>query len=467
MTGVDQPQHNASLVRVPHPELSLWQSAVTEVLAEHLSGGDLTAPVVRTHPLARAADAHTRELLTAAQSGGVAAPQQHPRFKAILELAHRVHLTGIEARVESIIEAARAYSNEDPRFLLECIPKFIEWYLAGQRPQYRDWTVQGGGDIDFGLVEQRVPADARIAVIGDWGTGMDDARALLKGLLAECRPTLLVHLGDIYYSGTQRESACNFADVLSEAFHDVPPRIPVFNLPGNHDYYSGGDGFYSLLDTLNPGDARQPASYFCLRSADDRWQLVGVDTGFNDRVPGISFDPFYTAPRLHDSEVAWVRHKLERFAGRTLLFSHHQLFSAHAALNGPRSGRQRLNFNDGLYEAVRPHLDQIAIWMWGHEHSLAIFEDGVDGLEKGRLVGCSAFEMGAGDDPYAVKFEDAPYRQPVIKLSMQGGWYSHGFAVIDMAGAAVEYYQFPSWAGGSPATLGRLELLYRERLNIG
>jgi 3',5'-cyclic AMP phosphodiesterase CpdA len=295
---------------------------------------------------------------------------------------------------------------------------------------------------------------------------MDDARQLLMYML-DLEPTVLVHLGDIYYSGTRREDACNFTDVLDEAFREVGRRVPVFAIPGNHDYYSGGRSFYELLGRLNPEPERQAASYFCLRSEDGGWQLVGVDTGFGDHRPGLAFDPSYVAPRLHDSEVEWLRHKLERFAGRTVLLSHHPLFSAHRPVNGPRSGRPSLNFNDALHTAVRPYLDRVAVWLWGHEHSLAIYEDGLHGLPKGRLVGCSAFEVDGRDDPYIVRFDDTPYRQPVVRLSVEHGWYDHGFAIIDMAGAeaTIEYHQFPSWAGAAPASPPSPSLLYRERLD--
>lgn len=464
MTEVVRPQAPPTLVRVPHRELSLWQSAVREVLAERHAAGDVSSPVVRMHERVRQADAYAHELHTTSGSAE-AALDRHPRLAAIIDLAGRVHLTGVAAEAESLLAAAGTYRNDDPKFFVECVSKFVEWYGLGRRPEYRDWTREGGGDIDFGVVDWRLPADARIGVIGDWGTGLDDARQLVKLLVAQCRPTALLHLGDIYYSGTVREAACNFAAVLSATFAEVPPRIPVFNLPGNHDYYSGGAGFYGLLDTLNAGPARQDASYFCLRSKDDRWQLVGMDSAFNDRVPGLPFDPCYAAPALHDHEPEWLAHKLETFSGRTLLFSHHQLFSAHSALNGPRSGRSRPNFNDDLYRAVASDLDRIALWMWGHEHSLAVYQDGLEGVERCRLVGCSAFEMGTGDDPYKVLFEDVPYRrEPAVQLSMVDGIYNHGLAVIDLGRAVVEYYECPSWYGAAPATPQPLRLLYEEQL---
>jgi Calcineurin-like phosphoesterase len=430
------------LVRVEHPDRSLWQSAVREVLAE--KGLDAS------HPLAIAADAD--------------AQQPGPALERIIALAERSsEREGIVVEHRALPTLARAYSRDDPHLAMEVILKFVEWYAIGRRPVYRDWRTAGRNDIGFGVVEHRIAGDARVAVIGDWGTGLDDARAMLVALLRELRPAILVHLGDIYYSGTRRDAAHNFADVLDAAFAEVPPRIAVFNLPGNHDYYSGGAAFYSLLDRLNEPPARQAASYFCLRSAHDRWQLVGVDTGFHGRNPGVAFDPFATGPHLHDSETAWLRDKLGRFAGSTILLSHHPVFSARRAINGPRSGR-RPAFNDRLHAAAGPHLDRVAAWLWGHEHSLAIYEDGQHGLAKGRLVGCSGFETGAGEEPYEARFPDVRLRQPEVRLSMEHGWYDHGFALIDLGDAAIEYYQFPAWGTTRPDSPGALTRIYRERL---
>lgn len=445
-----------TLVHVPHPELSLWQSAVHEVLADRLAAGDVSATVVRTHERAMEADAYAHEMLE---------PARHPKLQAIVGLAQRLHLGGVAARAEAIIAAAGTYSNQDPEFVIQCISRFVEWYGFGRQPVYRDWKKEGGGDIEFGQVEWRMPADARIAVIGDWGTGTDDARALLTRLVATCRPAVLLHLGDIYYSGTPRETEWNFARVISETFAEHPPRIPVFIIPGNHDYYSGGRGFYGLLDTTNVGAARQAASYFCVRSDDARWQLVGIDTAFNDRVPGLAFDPRYTAPSLHDNEAEWLSHKLEGFPGRTLLFSHNQLFSAHSALNGSKAGRPRPNVNDDLERAVAGHVNRVALWMWGHEHNLAVYEDGVEGLARCRLVGCSAFETVTGDDPYEVVYPDMPYRKdPEVRLSQTAGMYSHGAALIDLGRETVEYYELPSWSGAAPVPPPPLRLIYQEPL---
>lgn len=41
----------------------------------------------------------------------------------------------------------------------------------------------------------------KIALLGDWGTGKDDANALLEKLVIEKEANIVIHLGDVYYSG--------------------------------------------------------------------------------------------------------------------------------------------------------------------------------------------------------------------------------------------------------------------------
>jgi hypothetical protein len=49
-----------------------------------------------------------------------------------------------------------------------------------------------------------INSGARIGLLGDWGTGGEAARRILQQLKAQ-KPDIVIHLGDIYYSGTNEE----------------------------------------------------------------------------------------------------------------------------------------------------------------------------------------------------------------------------------------------------------------------
>jgi hypothetical protein len=450
------------LVRVPHPALSLWQSSVRQVVANHVAHGQFNSPEVTAHRLVQDADAyaHQQHALGADPQAGRLAEVDRTSSLFEVALAHAHDLVhGIGAFAGSIGQ----FTNLDPLFI-ECVFEFVKYYWLSQRqPQYRDWKKSPRG-LAFGMIEDPIPSGARVALIGDWGTGLPDARLLLAQLLLQVRPAVLIHIGDVYYSGTPAEFQRNFTMILEQVLEGHPELGPgprVYAIPGNHDYYAGGAPFYSLIDNLNAESARQSSSYFSLRTEDGAFQLLGMDTGFNDRAPGVAFNSAYTAPMPQASEVDWLHDKLESFEGQTVLLSHHQAFSAHSPLNGPDSG-QPPHLNKPLTDAFAPHLPKVAAWFWGHEHNLMVFNDDQLGVRKGRLIGCSAFEMAPGDDPYAIKFPEVSAKP--IRLGRAGPWYNHGCAVIDLGRLAITYYQMPAWTETEPTPAPELVQLADEDL---
>jgi hypothetical protein len=151
-----------------------------------------------------------------------------------------------------------------------------------------------------------------------------------------------------------------------------------FTLAGNHGMYSGGAGYYSLLDKL-----AQPASYFCLRNK--YWQIIGLDTGLKAK---LGLGP----TNLEQTEAEWLVNKIVNRDGRkTALLSHHQLFSADEKFDGQ-------SFNIPLYKQVASLLGQVDIWLWGREHNLVIFDSYMN-LRRGRCIGCGAFPVGKEELP--------------------------------------------------------------------
>ncbi len=287
---------------------------------------------------------------------------------------------------------------------------------------------------------------ATVALIGDWGTGTAEATAMLTQVAAH-KPDVLIHLGDIYYSGTPSECQDNFKNVIDRVFGRPANPMPVFTLSGNHDMYSGGEGYYGLLPTLNAPEIRQPASFFCLRSTDNKWQFAAMDTGLHDNDP-FNVDTVLTF--LETDEQAWLAARIAEFAGKTILLSHHQLFSALAQI-GPVNAA-------GQLEAVNPYLmtsyvafaeaakQKIAAWFWGHEHMLTIYEP-YQGLEKGRCVGCGAIPVAAADAPYTPlkNLADPPPFRADIKPPLDvAGCYAHVYAILQLGadgnGTATYYH---------------------------
>jgi 3',5'-cyclic AMP phosphodiesterase CpdA len=148
--------------------------------------------------------------------------------------------------------------------------------------------------------------------------------------------------------------------------------LPVFTLSGNHDMYCGGVGFYELIKHLNSPPFTQTASFFCLRSADEKWQLLAMDTGLHDDNPASVADAL---TYLEEDELAWHCDRIKEFAGRTILLSHHPLFSAFSAIGPSNASGRRSATNPLLLKAFERMVvsKPIAAWFWGHEHTLSIY----------------------------------------------------------------------------------------------
>ncbi|MEW6643643.1 MAG: metallophosphoesterase [Pseudomonadota bacterium] len=272
--------------------------------------------------------------------------------------------------------------------------------------------------------------------------------------IADEHPDILLHLGDIYYSGTAAECQSNFIDPIDTVLRKGN-QLPVYTLSGNHDMYCGGIGFYDLITKLNPAPFTQPASFFCLRSADEKWQLLAMDTGLHDDNPATVAGAL---TYLEEDELAWHCDRIREFPGRTILLSHHQLFSAFSPIGAADAQGKRSAVNPLLLKAFQQMTEKkgIAAWFWGHEHTLSIYRP-FAGLERGRCVGHGAVPVSVIDEIYKPlpELKSAPLLVDQTRLSSRGGVYTHGYAVLSFEDdtCRAEYFQ---------ATDRGRELIYRE-----
>ncbi len=296
----------------------------------------------------------------------------------------------------------------------EAAVKYAEFVLARGKIPYRGWK-----NINDYTIDGKLPANGRVAIIGDWGTGQPEAKNVLAQI-ARKQPDVVIHLGDIYYSATEFEVSNYFYDIWSEILNLPVTKIPTFTLSGNHDMFCGGAPFYNLLDKLG-----QPASYFCLRN--DDWQLIAIDTGLHDAKPDGNTPTF-----LEDSELEWLTDKVQNCGGRkNVLLSHHQLFSAFEDICGQP-------VNAKLNAQVAHLLPQIKIWLWGHEHNQVLYKNYMGVLA--RCIGHGAFPIATDEIAAKPKFPQVPIED--VRL---GGtpFLNHGYVLMDMDGpqATLSYYQ--------------------------
>jgi hypothetical protein len=243
-----------------------------------------------------------------------------------------------------------------------------------------------------------------IALIADWGGGNEHAQAVARQI-EKLNPTIVIHLGDVYYAGVDKEVRERFL----QYWPGSTERGRSYALNSNHEMYGGGYAYFDItLKTF-----KQDASYFCLEN--DKWRLIGLDTG-------------YVEHDLTKDQFEWLSALLSDGSGKkTFLLSHHQPFSAYES----SSGEERLQQWLGDFMTT----GKITAWYWGHEHLCVVYKRYM-GI-KGRCIGNGCF-------PYDLPPETPPLSGPKVewiatksdpKRKNRG---IHGFALMTIDGARMK-----------------------------
>jgi len=326
----------------------------------------------------------------------------------------------------------------------------IEAFLHPERfgPEDSRWvTVIGEAMLDrlskgnhrFNKVpaEHTISDDARVVVVGDWGSGLPRALAVAKLMAEEVADALsngreahVIHLGDVYYSGDpveyrHRVLAPGCWPVTAE---QAAAGVTSWALNGNHDMYSGGYGFF---DTQLRDDERfraqrspdgQGTSFFRLKN--NHWDIAGLDTSWNKDVLSLG-----QTGVLEDPQAEWVKRWAGESDRRFMLMSHHQLISAY----------DKGDLGAVLRSKLGPLLQsgRIDAWLWGHEHRCMAFEAAAAQPRIMRCIGHGGVPI-----PASAKAENPPppgqWEEGGTFDEHDGVWHRFGFAVLDFVGPVID-----------------------------
>ncbi len=337
------------------------------------------------------------------------------------EPEHRGPLGTIVHTVESLLHPGR-FSPDDPDWIIDVAGSML------------DRLADGNHAFNQAPAEHKIADSARVLIVGDWGTGLPRAKAVagfiaeeVAEALAAGRQAHVVHLGDVYYSGTPQEVQRHVLDsgLWPVTGEQADAGVTSWSLNGNHDMYGGGYGYFDrlLADPRFKGQ-RSPdgetTSFFQLVAPS--WQFVALDTAWDPDVlaqghKGVLQDP--------QKDFAATACQQARDAGRKLvLLSHHQLVSAY----------DTDDLGIVLPKKLKPVLDsgQVTAWLWGHEHRCMGF-NASGGVKIPRCIG-------HGGVPVLMEHAvNAPYPPPGLweerDFLEQGGdhWQRFGFAALDLS----------------------------------
>jgi hypothetical protein len=322
--------------------------------------------------------------------------------------------------------------------------KWITQYLShrfGRRHPFFDYDATGADKGVYRL--EGDDGEIRLALAGDWASGTDEAYEIGQ-LISAFDPHYSLHLGDVYYVGDRDEVNENFLGINNPANGYQPCYWPpgsrgAFALNGNHEMYALGYAYFDqMLPKLGIVAGGQPqgqrASFFCLEN--DHWRIIALDTGYNSIGWPIVENLFLPQCALRPEIIRWLRNTVRPVDDDPrgiILLSHHEYFSRFDHCF-PKPARQ-----------LAPFFSRPVLWFWGHEHRVAIYEEGSmpGGIRAfGRCIGHGGMPVDLSPrkpkhPEYRVEFVDDRHYHNDENLTV--GF--NGFARLTLHGnrAAVDY----------------------------
>lgn len=221
----------------------------------------------------------------------------------------------------------------------------------------------------------QIPNSTTLGLLGDWGGA--NAQALAVGTAAAKRSNYLIHLGDVYYAGTNGnggsldpEQETNFLDVWPGAADHS------FTLNSNHDMYAHATGYATAVASAK--FKAQGGNCFALYN--DAFRIVGLDTAYYAPDSKLTDFPGYMIGSLGDAQgdqMHFVQNQIAQLkAGQRLV-----LLSHHNGLNVDGSLPQPSDHPFLLWQQVTQVLKQLpaaaskdVLWYWGHVHAGVVYK---------------------------------------------------------------------------------------------
>lgn len=286
-----------------------------------------------------------------------------------------------------------------------------------------------------GPLQGKDPGNIRVAILGDWGTGTSVAasQAVFRQAL-EQNPDYLIHLGDVYYTGSPNTKWPPYAgeDKEYENFINLwsacPKSVISFTLNSNHEMYCGAHGYFENALTAPPFRTQNGKSYFLLEN--DHWQIFGLDSAYDS--PYV----LYMKGALNDEQTHFVQSHVHPHK-RVIVFTHHT-----GLVNDGTQYESLWNDVKTALNGNSPHY-----WYWGHIHNGIVYSNRTPAgsATRARCVGHSAFPFGLAWGLTKPRSKPTPidYIETVEFFAHESAGDDHpgrmknGFALIELKGSSI------------------------------
>lgn len=272
-----------------------------------------------------------------------------------------------------------------------------------------------------------IPDDVQIAIAGDWGTG--DWRTSpsnpapstdVRTHMAFLQPHLTIHLGDVYYAGTDDEEQNLLIDLWPAG------SLGALTLNSNHEMYSGGTPYFQEALASPKFAIQQRCSFFVLENSN--WVIVGLDSayyadeweGYND---GLIYSNGGPTTQLNFLTAQVQKNK------KVIVLTHHNGLT----LDGGTT--------NGLWQQVTSAFAGGAggpnYWYWGHIHAAAVYKPFGTSSTLCRCCGHGGLPWGQSSQlassAQALWYEHRPANDPEIPQRVY-----NGFAVLHLSGSNIQ-----------------------------
>jgi hypothetical protein len=309
----------------------------------------------------------------------------------------------------------------------------------------------------------RIPNTGRISLFSDWATGSPSALNVAKEI-AGMNPNIVIHLGDVYYSGRLSEHKRNFVTPIRDIILAKCPQTRVFMVPGNHDLYSGCKGVKYSLKSFS-----QHSTYFHLYN--DKLDIHGFDTGLNDADCFKQYSFIDHNTFIDKKELEWHLHRINNSNRKLILLSHHPLVTP---WYHPKLGKDVSPLNHNLFEQLHDVIPRAEGWFSGHCHIFDIIEPYTYKdvtASRLRLIGNGSAQSRKFELPSVNDIDDKVHDAELFATSKRiypktfDGLLNCSFVIIDMMKdkLLIKYYEVPQISLGKFAPA---KVLYQETIPL-
>ncbi|HXR32097.1 MAG TPA: metallophosphoesterase [Verrucomicrobiae bacterium] len=268
-----------------------------------------------------------------------------------------------------------------------------------------------------------IPDSVQIGLAGDWGTGEwrtasnPAPSTRVANQMASLKPHLTIHLGDVYYAGTDDQEQHLLVNLWPKG------SIGSLALNSNHEMYPGVKPYFKAIAGA-PFGIQNGCSFFALENTN--WVIVGLDSAYFAPESGLYMDGSLS-PAGGITQDLFVKAQVAK-SKKVVVLTHHNGLSD--------DGASTTNLWSQMISAF-PAGSGPAYWYWGHKHMAAVYKPQ---QPNGVLCRC----CGHGALPWG--------QAPSLASSQSVEWYENrsasdpdipkrvlnGFAVLSLNGPNIQ-----------------------------